>query len=41
VESASRAQLQEFLGAFVPRLSDIPAPRSLRWALDVDPLEVF
>ncbi|MEO8315918.1 MAG: primosomal protein N' [Pseudomonadota bacterium] len=41
VESANRGQLQQFLSAWVPRLSDVQAPRSLRWALDVDPLEVF
>jgi primosomal protein N' (replication factor Y) len=41
VESTNRALLQEFLTAFVPRVSEIQARRSLRWALDVDPLEVF
>ncbi len=41
VESASRAHLQQFLSAWVPRLSALQARRSLRWALDVDPLEVF
>jgi len=41
VESAQRGLLQAFLDDWVPRLSDLPAPRSLRWALDVDPLDVF
>jgi primosomal protein N' (replication factor Y) (superfamily II helicase) len=41
VESANRSQLQSFLSTFVPRLSQLQVPRSLRWALDVDPLEVF
>jgi primosomal protein N' (replication factor Y) len=41
VESAQRATLQRFLGEWVPRLSGIATPRSLRWALDVDPLELF
>jgi primosomal protein N' (replication factor Y) (superfamily II helicase) len=41
VESAQRALLQRFLTDWVPQLSALQAPRSLRWALDVDPLEVF
>jgi primosomal protein N' (replication factor Y) len=41
VESANRAALQRFLGTWVPQVSALTAPRSLRWALDVDPLEVF
>jgi primosomal protein N' (replication factor Y) len=41
VESAQRALLQRYLGEWVPKLSGISAPRSLRWALDVDPLELF
>jgi primosomal protein N' (replication factor Y) (superfamily II helicase) len=41
VESTNRGLLQEFLTTFVPRVSAIQARRSLRWALDVDPLEVF
>jgi primosomal protein N' (replication factor Y) len=41
VESAQRGLLQRFLDGWVPQLSTLQAPRSLRWALDVDPLEVF
>jgi primosomal protein N' (replication factor Y) len=41
VESGQRAALQRFLGEWVPRLEALAAPRSLRWALDVDPLDVF
>jgi primosomal protein N' (replication factor Y) len=41
VESANRGLLQQYLTGFVPRLAEIQARRSLRWALDVDPLEVF
>jgi primosomal protein N' (replication factor Y) len=41
VESASRTRLQQFLSDWVPRLADLPSSRSLRWALDVDPLDVF
>ncbi len=38
VESAQRAKLQAFLDDWVPRVDELPAPRALRWALDVDPL---
>jgi primosomal protein N' (replication factor Y) len=41
VESAQRAQLQRFLAEWVPQVAALQARRSLRWALDVDPLEVF
>ncbi len=41
VESTQRVLLQRFLAEWTPRLTDLPAPRSLRWALDVDPLDVF
>jgi primosomal protein N' (replication factor Y) len=41
VESSQRMLLQRFLADWVPRLGELPAPRSLRWALDVDPLDVF
>ncbi len=41
VESGNRAQLQQFLAAWVPQVAAMQARRSLRWALDVDPLEVF
>jgi primosomal protein N' (replication factor Y) len=41
VESPQRAALQRFLTEWVPRLGGVAAPRSLRWALDVDPLELF
>jgi primosomal protein N' (replication factor Y) len=41
VESPQRALLQRFLSDWVPRLEEVPAPRTLRWALDVDPLDVF
>jgi primosomal protein N' (replication factor Y) len=41
VESPSRGLLQGFLTDWVPRLEELPATRSLRWALDVDPLDIF
>jgi primosomal protein N' (replication factor Y) len=39
VQSASRAELQRFLGAWHPLLA-AQASRAVRWSLDVDPLEV-
>ncbi|HXS30343.1 MAG TPA: hypothetical protein VN755_05875 [Steroidobacteraceae bacterium] len=41
VESAQRTRLQRFLAEWVPAVEAMAAPRSLRWALDVDPLEVL
>jgi primosomal protein N' (replication factor Y) len=41
VESGNRGLLQGFLADWVPRISDVPAARTLRWALDVDPLDIF
>jgi primosomal protein N' (replication factor Y) len=40
VESASRGALQAFLAQWVAAIAALPAPRSLRWSLDVDPAEV-
>ncbi|HEX6361463.1 MAG TPA: primosomal protein N', partial [Albitalea sp.] len=46
VESASRAALQRFLAAWLPRLHGLraerraPEERLLRWAVDVDPLGI-
>jgi primosomal protein N' (replication factor Y) len=39
VQCASRTELQRFLTAWHPRLG-VQASRSVRWSLDVDPLEV-
>jgi primosomal protein N' (replication factor Y) len=39
VQAAGRGELQRFLSAWWPRLSDA-ASRSVRWSLEVDPLEV-
>jgi primosomal protein N' (replication factor Y) len=41
VESAERPVLQRFLAAWLPQVEQLPSARGLRWALDVDPLEVF
>jgi len=39
VESAQRPALQAFLAEWMERLQSQRAPGSLRWHLDVDPLE--
>ena len=39
VQSASRDELQRFLAAWTPQLSGREA-RRVRWALDVDPLDL-
>jgi primosomal protein N' (replication factor Y) len=41
VESRQRKRLQEFLRGWAPALETLRKPHSLRWALDVDPLEVM
>jgi primosomal protein N' (replication factor Y) (superfamily II helicase) len=41
VESSDRGLLQRFLAGWLPRLEALESARGLRWALDVDPLEVF
>jgi primosomal protein N' (replication factor Y) len=41
VESSDRPLLQRFLAGWLPEVEQLPAARGLRWALDVDPLEVF
>jgi len=41
VESAERPALQRFLADWLPQVEQLPSARGLRWALDVDPLEVF
>jgi primosomal protein N' (replication factor Y) len=39
-ESPARAGLQQFLAAWLPEVEKLRAPRSLRWSVDVDPIEV-
>lgn len=39
VESDSRPALQNFLAQWMPQLYSLKKPRTLRWHLDVDPLE--
>lgn len=41
VESADRAALHRFLDRWVPVVETLPEVRRVRWALDVDPLELF
>jgi primosomal protein N' (replication factor Y) len=41
LESADRAALHRFLDAWVPALEALPGVRRVRWALDVDPIELF
>jgi primosomal protein N' (replication factor Y) len=40
VEAPVRAGLQAFLGDWLPRVTQLSAPRALRWSVDVDPIEV-
>jgi len=40
VESPVRGGLQQFLAAWLPEVGKLRAPRSLRWSVDVDPIEV-
>ncbi len=41
VESVDRAALHRFLDAWLPALESLPSVRRVRWALDVDPIEIF
>jgi primosomal protein N' (replication factor Y) len=41
LESADRAALHRFLAAWLPALETLPSGRRVRWALDVDPIEIF
>lgn len=40
LQAESRQDLQKLLSQFVEKLSDLPEAKKVRWALDVDPLEV-
>ena len=41
LESADRATLHRFLDAWLPALESLQSGRRVRWALDVDPIEIF
>jgi primosomal protein N' (replication factor Y) len=40
IEADQRTDLQNFLTRWLERIRTLPAPRELRWQIDVDPLEV-
>ena len=40
VETQARLPLQRFLKHWLPVIESLPGPTSLRWSIDVDPLEV-
>jgi primosomal protein N' (replication factor Y) len=40
IEADQRAVLQDFLTRWLERIRALPAPRELRWQIDIDPLEV-
>jgi primosomal protein N' (replication factor Y) len=41
VESAERGALHRFLDAWLPEVEQLQSARRVRWALDVDPIELF
>ncbi len=41
IEARERAPLHRALAAWLPRIEELKPARSLRWSLDVDPLELF
>jgi primosomal protein N' (replication factor Y) (superfamily II helicase) len=41
VESRNRSRLHEFLDGWLPEVERLPSGRRVRWALDVDPFELF
>jgi primosomal protein N' (replication factor Y) (superfamily II helicase) len=41
LESADRTALHRFLAAWVPEVEQLKSARRVRWALDVDPIELF
>ena len=41
IESRERPALQRFLGAWLPAVEALRGAQRVRWALDVDPLELF
>lgn len=41
VESADRGALHQFLDQWLPAIEQLPSSRRVRWALDVDPIELF
>jgi primosomal protein N' (replication factor Y) len=41
LESTDRGSLHRFLTAWLPRVEQLKSARRVRWALDVDPIELF
>jgi primosomal protein N' (replication factor Y) len=41
IEGADRASLHHFLDAWLPAVEQLQSARRVRWALDVDPIELF
>ncbi|HXS21381.1 MAG TPA: primosomal protein N' [Steroidobacteraceae bacterium] len=41
LESTDRTALHRFLEAWLPVIESLPSARRVRWALDVDPIELF
>ena len=41
IESSDRGALHRFLDSWVSQIEQLPSSRRVRWALDVDPLELF
>jgi primosomal protein N' (replication factor Y) len=41
IESAERARLHGFLDEWLPQVEQLKSARTVRWSLDVDPLELF
>jgi primosomal protein N' (replication factor Y) len=41
IESADRSSLHRFLDGWIGAVEQLPSSRRVRWALDVDPLELF
>jgi primosomal protein N' (replication factor Y) (superfamily II helicase) len=41
LESTDRASLHRFLSAWLPQVQELKSARRVRWALDVDPIELF
>jgi primosomal protein N' (replication factor Y) len=41
VESSERGALHRFLDSWLPEVEKLPGARRVRWALDVDPIELF
>jgi primosomal protein N' (replication factor Y) len=41
IEGSGRAGLHQFLDSWLPAVEQLPSARKVRWALDVDPIELF